>query len=161
MLNLKCYYLKQFTLGRFREIVSSCQHLSDGVDYKHARKLLDQKYGDKYTIATYALNRVLNRNSIWPEDSNRLEKLSIELTSCKTIINSLGYLNSLNNNDTLLRIVHKLPYNLQESWRRQANIDHLTNMNKNKENGLSKRQRRRQRAHGPAQDASRWGSGGS
>ena len=50
------------------------------------------------------------------EDCNVLQKLSISLTNCNNILQDIGYLNKVDNPDSLQKIVRRLPHTLRRSW---------------------------------------------
>jgi hypothetical protein len=54
----RLYYLEQYTTGRAKEMVRSCQHMNPKEGYIKARKLLDQKFGQKHKIAMAYIDRV-------------------------------------------------------------------------------------------------------
>ena len=85
--------------------------------YREARTLLKKRYGQSYRIATAYVNKLTKGPSIKAEDSSALRRLSILLTGCKNTLKEIGYLNKVENPDTLKMIVNRLPYGLKLKWR--------------------------------------------
>ena len=106
---------------------TSCNHLRISLRRRPltARRLLKERYGQGYKIATALVECLINGPPIKNEDCNALQKLSISLTNCKNILQDVGYLNKVDNPDSLQKIVRRLPHTLRQSWRNKA--DHITN----------------------------------
>ncbi|XP_068724103.1 uncharacterized protein [Montipora capricornis] len=88
--------------------------------YDEARKLLADRYGQPYKIATAYVDRIINGQPIRAEDGAALQKYSILLTSCSNTLREIGHLSRLENPDTLKKIVDRLPYTLRLKWREMA-----------------------------------------
>ena len=113
----RLYYLLQYTSGSVQDLVRSCLTMPDDIGYKEARRLLAERYGQPYNIATAYVDRVVNGAPIRTEDGPSLQKFSILLTSCRNTLKEIGYLNRLENPDSLRKIVERLPYPLRLKWR--------------------------------------------
>ena len=74
----KLYYLQQFTTGRAQELVRSCLHMTPNEGYKKARALIEQKFGQKHSIATAHIDQLIKGNPIKSEDGDALEQFSIQ-----------------------------------------------------------------------------------
>ena len=62
------------------------------------------------------MDRVINGAPIRAEDGPSLQKFSILLTSCRNTLKEIGYLNCLENPDSLRKIVERLPHPLRLKW---------------------------------------------
>ena len=113
----RLYYLLQYTSGQVQDLVRSCLAMQEDRGYKEARKLLAERYGQSYKIATAYVDRVINGQPIRTEDGPALQKFSILLTSCRNTLQEIGYLNRLENPEGLRKIVDRLPYPLRLKWR--------------------------------------------
>ena len=67
------YYLLQYTSGQVQDLVRSCLAMQEDRGYKEARKLLAERYGQSYKIATVYVDRVINGQPIRPEDGPALQ----------------------------------------------------------------------------------------
>ena len=126
----RLYYLVQYTSGDAQELMQSCLSMRPDEGYQEARRLLKERYGQSYKIASAYVTRVTNGPPIKNEDGPALEKFSVLLTSCKNTLKEIGCLNKIENPDSLQRVVERLPYQLRQRWRDVA--DDITN-NKHRE----------------------------
>lgn len=110
-------YLLQCMSGQVQDLVQSCLAMQKDRGYKEARKLLAERYGQSYKIATAYVDRIINGQSICSEDGSALQKFSILLTSWRNMLKEIGYLNRLENPEGLRKIVDRLPYPLRLKWR--------------------------------------------
>ena len=70
-------------------------------------------YGQPFKIATAYVDRVINGQPIRAEDGPALQRFSILLTSCTNTLKEIGYLNHLENPESLRKIIDRLPYPLK------------------------------------------------
>ena len=70
------------------------------------------------------MKKLTSGPAIKAEDGEGLRKFSIALTGCKNTLTEIGYLNKLENPDTLRTIVQRLPFGLIQRWRDVA--DNIT-----------------------------------
>ena len=120
----KAYYLEQFTSGIPRDIVRGCMYLPSG-GYREARGLLQRRYGNPDRVADAFVDRVLDWPVLKAEDVAGLDRFALELRTC---LNAVGGLlpenNELDHPKTMIRLLEKVPYSLQDRWRRR--MDGLT-----------------------------------
>ena len=122
----RLHYLEQYTVGKPNEIVRACLHLNPEEGYARARELLDRRYGNRDQISAAYVERVLSWPSIARDDVHKLDEFSIELASCLNAMSSMACgLVQLDNPKTMHVILEKLPYSLQERWRRS--VDKISN----------------------------------
>ena len=115
----RLHYLDQYTIGRPNEIVSACLHLDASKGYSEARDLLQKRYGSPEQIATAYLDRVLNWKNISRDDIDALEEYSVTLISCRNAVSCVPFgASELQNPKTMRIILAKLPFYLQEKFRR-------------------------------------------
>ena len=126
----KLYYLVQYTSGDVQELMRSCLSMQPDEGYREARRLLKARYGQSYKIASAYVTKVTNGPPIKHEDGQALQKFSILLTSCKNTLREVGYLNKIENPDSMQRVIERLPFPLRQRWRDVA--DDITN-NKHRE----------------------------
>ena len=120
----RLYYLVQYTTGEVRELVKSCLTMREDAGYQKARDLLKKRYGQSYRIASAFVDKLAKGSAIKAEDGEALRRFSILLTSCKNTLQDIGYLNKVENPDTMKTIVSRLPYGLRQKWRDVA--DNIT-----------------------------------
>jgi hypothetical protein len=113
-------YLDQYLDGEAKELIKGCFYMHHDVGYVEARKLLEDKYGDPYRISNAFIKKAAEWPILKPGDSIGLEHFSIFLTQCSSAMNSLSYLSILDHPHNLQTLARKLPFNLQDRWRREA-----------------------------------------
>ena len=60
----RLYYLLQYTSGHVQDLVQSCLTMREDVGYSAARRLLAERYGQPFKIATAYVDRVINGQPI-------------------------------------------------------------------------------------------------
>ena len=126
----RLFYLVQYTSGEVQDLMRSCLSMKPQEGYKEATRLLKEKYGQNYKIATTYVDRLVQFPIIKAEDGHALQQFSVLLISCKNTLKEIGYLGKVENPDCLLKIIGKLPFALRLKWRDLA--DDITS-NKSRE----------------------------
>ncbi|KAK0142198.1 hypothetical protein N1851_020135 [Merluccius polli] len=116
----RLYYLEQHTIGPPNDLVRSCFHMDSEQGYPEAKRLLKERFGDKYKISMAYLDKALNWPIIKSEDSRALESYALFLTSCSNAMADLEYLDEMENAANMRTIIAKLPYRLRERFRSVA-----------------------------------------
>ena len=68
---------------------------------------------------------LIKLNFIKSEDGVALQKYSVLLASCRNALKEISYLSRVENPDSLVKIIEKLPFSLRQKWRDVA--DGITN----------------------------------
>jgi hypothetical protein len=97
--NARLFYLDQQTAGEVQELIGSCLMMRPEEGYSAAKRLLKEKYNQKYKIATAYVNRVTQVAPIKAEDGIALQNFSVLLASCRNTLKEIGYLNKVENPD--------------------------------------------------------------
>ncbi len=113
----RLYYLVQYTSGQVQELMRSCLSMREEEGYREARRLLLERYGQAYKIASAFVERISNGPPIKAEDGLGLQRFSILLTSCSNTLKEIGYLSKLENPDGMRKIIDRLPFSLKAKWR--------------------------------------------
>ncbi len=82
-----------------------------------AKRLLKKYYGDDYKIATAHNDKALSWPSVKAEDAEALQAYSVFQTGCCKTMDSIEYMEEMDNPSTMRAILSKLPYKLKEKWR--------------------------------------------
>ncbi|XP_068704512.1 uncharacterized protein [Montipora foliosa] len=99
--------------------------------YREVHRLVKERYGQSfYKIASAYVTRVTNGPPIKHEDGQALQKFAILLTSCKNTLRDVGYLNKIENPDSMQKVIERVPFPLRQRWRDVT--DDITN-NKHRE----------------------------
>ena len=94
------YYLVQYTVGEVQELMRSCLAMNPEEGYSEDRKLLKQRCGQSYKIATTYVDKVTKGPAIKSEDSKGLQNFATLLTSCRNTLRSIGYSSKFENPDS-------------------------------------------------------------
>ena len=116
----RMYYLEQFTTGVPRDIVRGCLYLPSG-GYQQARYLLQKRYGDPEKVADTFVDRILSWPVVKADDVAGMDRFALELRTCLNAVQGLlPESNELDHSKTLKRLLEKVPYHIQERWRRKV-----------------------------------------
>ena len=116
----RLYYLEQHTTGQPNDLVRSCFHMDPDQGYPEAKRLLKERFGDKYKISVAYIDKALNWPTIKSDDTKALESYALFLTSCINAMSDLDYLDEMENAANMRTIIAKLPYRLRERFRSVA-----------------------------------------
>ena len=119
--HVRLQYLEQYLQGEPKELIKGCLHLDRNSGYFEAKKLLKEKYGDPYKISNAYIKKINEWPHIRSGDELALDRLSIFLGQCRSAMSTLTFLSMLNHPHNLQSMVSKLPFPLQDRWRREAN----------------------------------------
>lgn len=67
------YFLDQYTRGRLRELIRSCQHVDPKRGYIKAKALLQEHFGNEQKIASAYMEKALSWTPIKSEDVKALQ----------------------------------------------------------------------------------------
>ena len=116
----RLYYLEQFTAGTPRDIVRGCMFMKVG-GYQEARRLLTKRYGNPDKVSDSFIDRLMRRPLVKADDVDELDRLAVELRTCHNAVSSLmGTSHELDHPKTMRKILEKLPFAIQEKWRRKV-----------------------------------------
>ncbi|KAL7881128.1 hypothetical protein SRHO_G00033820 [Serrasalmus rhombeus] len=113
----RLYYLEQHTTGQPNDLVRSCFHMDPEQGYFEAKKLLKERFGDKYKLSMAYLDKALNWPTIKSDDVKALEAYALFLTNCDNAMSDLEYLDEMENAANMRTVISKLPYRLREKFR--------------------------------------------
>ncbi|XP_060585528.1 uncharacterized protein LOC132741396 [Ruditapes philippinarum] len=116
----KIHYLKKYLGGPVRQVVENYFLLSTEDAYDDARKLLNERYGDPFVIASAFRDKLESWPKIMPKDASGLLKFSDFMKQCLTAMNSVPSLSVLNDCRENRKLLSKLPDWLIGRWNRIA-----------------------------------------
>ena len=116
----KIYYLSQYTTDKPLEIVKACMNMAPDEGYRTARLMLDKRYGNTEKIVSSYINKILDWPIIRNDDVENLDEFSILLRNCKNAICGVRGSVEVDHPKTMREIMKKLPYSLQDKWRRKV-----------------------------------------
>ena len=113
-------YMEQYLEGEAKELIKGCFYMDPDSGYAKAKTLLKEKYGDPYRISNAFMKEVTEWLILKPYDDAGLDRLSTFLTQCCSAMESLSYLSILGHPHNLQTLIKKLPFHVQDRWRRVA-----------------------------------------
>jgi len=119
--DVRLQYLDQYLHGELKDLIKGCLHLERHSGYLEAKRLLKETYGDPYKISNAYLKKINQWPCIRPRDEVALDRFSTFLSQCRSAMSILTFLSILDHPQNLQSVVTKLPFTLQDRWRRAAN----------------------------------------
>ena len=114
----RLYYLGKYTTGEAKEAISGLLALDNTGAYSKARKILTDRFGNPFIVADAYRKKLNCWPRILPNDGQGLRKFSDFLQHCNTAMNTIQFLNVLNDPDENQRMVKKLPSHVALRWNR-------------------------------------------
>ena len=97
--------------GEAGRAIKCCSLMDPEQGYARARRLLEQRFGDKHTITELWIKKL---NEGGPRVN--LQEYADELLDCYESLNALGALQEMNAQRNLLAMITRLPTHLQNKW---------------------------------------------
>ena len=124
--DVRLRYLDQYLDGEPKELIKGCLHLGNTHGFPEAKKLLREKYGDPYKVSNAYIKKISEWPCIKPGEELALDRFSTFLIQCRSAMSTLTYLCILDHPHNMQSMVKKLPFHLQDRWRREANRIRVT-----------------------------------
>ena len=112
----KLVYLLQYTSGVAKDTIKCCLVMDSSLGYQMARKLLEERFGHPFTIASKYVTKLTDGPPLKPSDRAGLLAFADQLKDCEHTLESIGYLDEINSADNLRRIVQRLPFHLRTKF---------------------------------------------
>ena len=132
----RLYYMGRYTTGAANEAVSGLLALDNDDAYQKAKK---SRFGDPLMVADAFRRKINEWPKIWSNDGQGLRKFSDFLEHCNTAMNTICYLNVLNDPEENQKILKKLPNYIASRWSRV--VDHWITEEEADEHGTEERVR--------------------
>ena len=117
---LRLSYLIQHCSGEAKKSIQDLVVLPAELGYATAIATLKKRYGSKHSIAKSYVDGVRNGPRILPNDVEGLLKYSSDLNLTFVVLSQLQYASDINSTETMTLCVKRLPFNLVNSWVKQA-----------------------------------------
>ena len=112
----KLMYLLQYTSGVAKDTIKCCLYKDPSLGYQAARKLLEERFGHPFRIASQYVTKLTEGPPLKPSDRTGLLAFADQLKDCENTLESIGYLDEINSADNLRRIVQRLPFHLRTKF---------------------------------------------
>ncbi|XP_074608716.1 uncharacterized protein LOC141863136 [Acropora palmata] len=109
----KLTYLLQYTSGTAKDTIKCCLVMDPSIGYQRARMLLEERFGQPFTIAYEHVIKLTHGPPLRATDRKGLLAFADQLKSCEHTLESIGYLDEVNSADNLRIIVMRLPFHLR------------------------------------------------
>lgn len=114
----RLYYLGKYTTGEAKESISGLLALEDTEAFRKAKKILKDRFGNPFIVADAYRKKINNWPKIPPNGGQGLRKFADFLQHCNTAMNTIQYLNVLNDPDENQKMIKKLPSHVVVRWSR-------------------------------------------
>ena len=105
----RLYYLGKYTTGEAKEAISGLLALEDTEAFSKAKKILKDRFGNPFIVGDAYHKKINSWPKIPPNDGQGLRKFADFLQHCNTAMNTIQYLNVLNDPDENQKMIKKLP----------------------------------------------------
>ena len=112
----KLYYLKRYLAGDAKTSVDGYLMFPSTDGYQLAMQLLEDRYGDPFTVADAFRTKLENWPKIMPKDGFAIRKLFDYLNQCLAAMASNPSLHILNDERENRKILRKLPDWINNRW---------------------------------------------
>ena len=102
-------FLLQYGIG-YANAIKSCVTMDPASGCQTARKVLKERFGYPFKIATSHVNQVTRGPPVRPSDRKGLQTFADQLKDCLTVLESIGCLDEINSADSLRKIIDRLPF---------------------------------------------------
>ena len=97
-------------------MIESCVLLEPDEGYEEAKKLLAERFGDKFKVTNSWIRKVSDGPAIKAGDREALEDLADDLKNCEITLKAIGRLAKMNNEDRLNKILERCLAFLTSRW---------------------------------------------
>ena len=91
-----------------KKVIKYCVIMNAEEGYTAARKILQDRFGDSYTIACASIEKVTKGPPLHPSDREGLRSLADKLKECQLTLEAIGYIDDINSADNLRKIAEQM-----------------------------------------------------
>ena len=114
----RLHFLGKYVKGEAKEVVDSFLLLDSEDTYGKAKEMLKKRFGDPFAVATTCRKKLESWPMIHPNDGTGLRKYADFLVQCEKMMEKIGSLRVLNDDQENRKLVSKLP-----RWASNAGVD--------------------------------------
>ena len=118
--SMRLQLLIQYCTGKAKETIKCCGMMSGKDGYAKAKKLLEERFGEKYVVSNAWIEKLSEGPPINLNDREALLDLADDLESCEIALTVAGRLNQINNEDKMIRILRRVPPYLRSRWQKRV-----------------------------------------
>ena len=120
--------LIQHCSGNGEEVIMSCGMMNADEGYPKAKKLLEERFGDKYKVTNAWIRQLSEEPVLKGGDRKALQDLADDLESCEITLRVPGRLGQSNNEDRLVKIPERVSGFIKSRW--QKRVEEIRNESK-------------------------------
>ena len=117
--------LIQYCSGKAKKVIESCVLLEPDEGCEEAKKLLTERFGDKFKVTNSWKRKVSDGPVIKAGDREALQDLADDLKHCEITLKAIGRLAQINNDDRSIKILERCPAFLKSRW--QTKVQEIRN----------------------------------
>ena len=118
--SMRLQLLIQYCTGKAKETIKCCGMMSGKDGYAKAKKLLEERFGEKYVVSNAWIEKLSEGPPINLNDREALLNLADDLESCEITLTVAGRLNQINNEDKMIKILRRVPPYLRSRWQKRV-----------------------------------------
>ena len=118
--SLRLQLLIQYCTGKAKETIKCCGMMSGKDGYVKAKKLLEERFGEKYVVSNAWIEKLSEGPPISQNDREALLDMDDDLESCEITLAVAGRLNQINNEDKMMKILRRVPLYLRSRWQKRV-----------------------------------------
>ena len=100
----KLMYLLQYTSGVAKDTIKCCLYKDPSLGYQAARKLLEERFGHPFRIASQYVTKLTEGPPLKPSDRTGLLAFADQLKDCENALESFSYQDEINSADNLKKL---------------------------------------------------------
>ena len=108
--------LIQFCTGKAKRLIENCILLEPEEGYRTAKRLLAERFGDKYKVTKAWICKISDGPAVKPGDREALLDLADDLQSCDITLQATGRLMQINSEDKLVKVIGRCPGFVRSRW---------------------------------------------
>lgn len=112
--------LLHYCVGNAKDVIRFCSVMEPQEGYTEALRTLKERFGNDYLIAETWINKLTDGPQLKPTDNIGLRRLADEVLNCERTLHAMNRTNEIDTNRSLMKIVSRLPYHLQNRWKSLA-----------------------------------------
>ena len=117
--NVRLQLLIQYCTGKAKETIKCCGMMSGKDGYSKAKKLLEERFGERYVVSNAWIEKLSEGPPISLNDREALLDLADDLESCEITLAVAGRFNQINSEDKMIKILRRVPPYIRSRCRRK------------------------------------------
>ena len=118
--SLRLQLLIQYCTGKAKETIKCCGMMSGKDGYVKAKKLLEERFREKYVVSNAWIEKLSEGPPINQNDCEALLDLADDLESCEITLMVAGRLSQFTNEDKMMKICRRPPLYLNSRWQKRV-----------------------------------------